>query len=248
MTPGWVTDCLAGIGQDAVKKPAIGVGQLIWDLGILCFVTLWQQGVGPEVVLYVPPSSLDQMAREETPFLCVWRPRQIVWQRSECGVEQAQKRSESFLLAAVRGRRDENQMTLGPRGEASHELMALLLTSLSTQRAPMRLINDHKPRACPHEFVLIPITLNEVDRHNDVRISLEEGGSERESVLKSADRVWQNEYGIEVELLSQFALPLFREVRWAKNGEALGISLRQQFLGDERRLDRFADANVVGNK
>ena len=48
--------------------------------------------------------------------------------------------------------------------------------------------------------------------------------------------------------VAQLALPLLGEVRRAEHGEALDLAAVEQLAGDQRGLDRLADADVVGDQ
>ena len=58
----------------------------------------------------------------------------------------------------------------------------------------------------------------------------------------------QDELGVEVELVAQLGLPLLGEVRRAEHGEPLDLAAVEQLAGDQQRLDRLADADVVGDQ
>ena len=58
----------------------------------------------------------------------------------------------------------------------------------------------------------------------------------------------QHELGVDVELVAHLGLPLLGEVRRAEDGEPLDLAPVEQLAGDEQRLDRLADADVVGDQ
>ena len=54
--------------------------------------------------------------------------------------------------------------------------------------------------------------------------------------------------GVEVEARFELGDPLVDQVRRAQHGEALDLAAVEQLARDERRLDRLADADVVGDQ
>ena len=57
-----------------------------------------------------------------------------------------------------------------------------------------------------------------------------------------------DELGIDVELVPHLRLPLLGQVRRAEHRHAPDLAPVEQLAGDQQRLDRLADAHVVGDE
>src|ERR1019366_7223425 len=86
-------------------------------------------------------------------------------ERFEFGFEQAEQRLEFFGLAAVRSRREHDQMLTGFGGYPADEVVALLLRGGSSggARAGVGFIDDNEFGALLHEDVAADVVLNEID-------------------------------------------------------------------------------------
>ena len=77
---------------------------------------------------------------------------------------------------------------------------------------------------------------------------LEEGDARAAAALEARDGAREDELGLEVELLPQLLLPLLGEGGRAEDGEPVGLAAGEELGGDEARLDRLPDADVVGDE
>ena len=154
------------------------------------------------------------------------------------------------LLARVWGSGHEYEVSIGVGSEVADELKALVASAgaFGRIRTSVRLINDHKFGTGSNEVVTSPVGLDEVDRDDGVVVDVEDRQVVGQSAFEATGRGAQHELGVDVEFVLQFRLPLLSQVRWAQDAQSVGRSLLQQFLGDERRLDGLADADVVGNQ
>ena len=76
---------------------------------------------------------------------------------------------------------------------------------------------------------------------------LEQGFSQRQATLQPGCRAREHQFRVDIELVAKLSLPLLGQLRRAEDREARYFATVEQFSGDERRFDRLADADVVGN-
>src|SRR5207249_3118025 len=94
-----------------------------------------------------------------------------------------------------------------------------------------------------------PVALHEVNADDLNRVVAEDAArTGRDFPLKQADRAGTDDHHVKVELFVEFLLPLFAKIRRAENAKRFDLATVQHFAGDEERLNRLADANVVGNE
>ena len=127
-------------------------------------------------------------------------------------------------------------------------LVASAAVAFAGVGAGVGFVDDHEVGTRPDEVVAATVALDEVDRHHRVRVHVEQRLAMEEATLEAGSRRRQHEFGVDVELLGQLLLPLLGQVRWAQHAHALRVALLQQLLGDQGRLDRLADADVVGDQ
>src|SRR5207302_896560 len=92
---------------------------LVWcqDIALLAFLPGRELRV-TEVVLDVAAASLNHDAGEQAPVRLVDRPGEVLRKVREVRVEQREQRAERVLLAAVRGRRHQEQVARGLGSQA----------------------------------------------------------------------------------------------------------------------------------
>ena len=63
--------------------------------------------------------------------------------------------------------------------------------------------------------------------------------------FKTIDRTGKNNRRLKIELFVEFALPLFRQIRRAKNTESVDFAAVDELAKDQTRFDRLTDPDVV---
>src|SRR5438034_1047799 len=111
----------------------------------------------------------------------------------------------------------------------------------------MRLVHDQEVWTVLDEIVALPVALHKVNADNLERVvAVNAAAPLRYSPLKLVHRAGADDHRDEAELFAEFLLPLLAKVGRAEDTERFNLATIQHFAGDEQRLDRFADANVVG--
>ncbi len=116
-----VLDRLAGEGQHAVEEALVFRRELVGRLRVRAF---GKRRVGVEVVADVAAPALDEMLSEPATVRLAIRAAQVVRQLGELGLEQGEQRTECLFLAAVRRRRDQDQVAILVGGQPLQELVA----------------------------------------------------------------------------------------------------------------------------
>src|SRR5207249_7694998 len=119
---------------------------------------------------------------------------------------------------------------------------------LASERAGVRLVHDHELGAAPRELIAPSLSLDEVHRHNGMGIEVEERLADATAPFQPRGRRGQDGLSFDVELVSEFLLPLLGEVRRTKDGQPLGLSTIEKLPGNEGGFDRLPDADVVGDE
>ena len=243
-----VADRFAGVGEDVAEHVAVAGRQLVGGLGV---APRRERGVGFEVVADVGAAALDEVLGEAFAVVAVGVAGQLVGQRQELVVEQAEQAAERALLAGVRRGGHQHEVAVLVLGECVDELVALVAgaaVAFAGVGAGVGLVDDDEVGAGPDEVVAAAVALDEVDRHHRVRVHVEQRLAVEEAAFQAGGRRRQHELGVDVELLGQLLLPLLGQVRRAQHAHALRVALLQQLLGDQGRFDRLADADVVGDQ
>ena len=168
----------------------------------------------------------------------------------EIRIQQGQQGSECIFFTAVRGGRDQNDVTVGVSGEAGNKLVALMPmgTPLSAPRTRVGLIDDDEFGTRPQKLVAAAVRFDEVKGDDDEGMVLEQGFSQRQATLQPGCRARKHQFRVDVELVAKLSLPLLGQLRRAEDREARHFATVEQFSGDERSFDRLADTDVVGNQ
>lgn len=114
--------------------------------------------------------------------------------------------------------------------------------------AGVRLVDDDEVGAVPYEVVAVPGGLDVVRGDDDVRVPVEQRLAEIQAAFEAGDRGGEDQFGVDAELGPQLLLPLLGQGGRTEHGQALGLTLGQEFLRDQARLDGLADSDVVGDQ
>ncbi len=166
-------------------------------------------------------------------------------------VQQTQKRAECILVAAVGCSRDQHQMSRFVFSNTPKQIKTLLAPAPDTagQGAAMGLIHDNELRTFEDEVLSSSGILDEVSGNNGETIAVKNRSTDiGRSSLQALDSTAQDQFGINMELLAQFPLPLLSQVRRAQYRHPPNFATVQKLAGDDRSLDGLADANVVGDQ
>src|SRR3989304_3188863 len=85
--------------KDIVKEYAVFLAEVVGGFLVLA---LGEGGVGFEIVADITPSALDEMSCKLATDAFAFRAIQVGGQICKVAIEQAQKRTEGILIAAVR--------------------------------------------------------------------------------------------------------------------------------------------------
>ena len=164
-------------------------------------------------------------------------------ERFEFGFEQAEQRLEFFGLAAVRGRREHDQVLTGFGGDPADEVVALLLRGGGSggARAGVGFIDDDEFGALLDEDVAADVGLDEIDADDLERVVVVNAGVALDLAVETGLGVGTDDDGFDVELGADFFLPLFAEVGEADDSEAFDRAAFQEFADDEESFDGLAD-------
>ena len=238
-----VADGFAGVLEHVVEqlfvRPGEGVAPLLGQ------PVFGKRGGLIDVDTDVAAAALDEVAGEQFPALDRFQIHVFeVW------LEQGQQVAELLVLAAMRGRGDQDQVPLAVLGQALDQLVPQHPRSSAAAigDAGVGLVDDQQVRASVPELLAQAGALDEVGRDDDVRVPVEKGLALEQAAFELADGAGQDEFGVDAELAGQFALPLFGERGTAEDGQAGGVALLQQFGSDQASFHGLADAYVVGDK
>ena len=195
-------------------------------------------------------AALDQMAGQFAAEAFAVGAVDVGRQFEEFLMENSEQRAERSFVAAVGRGGDEHDVAVGTGGDAAEQFESLLAAPAHAagQGAAVGFVDDHQFRAAVFEVGGASFRFDEVGRDDGEAVAVEDGDADGEIAFESLDGAAEHDFGVDVELLGQFALPLLGQVRRAEDGEPLDFAAIEQFAGDEHRLDRFADANVVGDE
>ena len=115
-------------------------------------------------------------------------------------------------------------------------------------RDGMRLVDDDEFGGGAQELVAPPLRLDEVGRDDDEGIALEDRFAHVQIAFQPGRRAGQHQLGVDVELVAQFGLPLLGQLRRTEHGQPLNLAAVEQFAGNQQRLHRLADADIIGDQ
>ena len=235
---------LAGEREDVVEELAVDGAERVRGLLV---PALGERGVGFEVAADVAAAALDEVAGQPAADAFAAGPVEVRRQVGEVFVEQTEERAERLVVPAVRRRRHQHEMPLRGGSEAAQEIVTLLAPAARAGggRAAVGLVHDHELRALAGEIVGAALRLDEVGGDHREAMAFEDGGAQGQIAFETLDGARQHQFRVDVELVRQLPLPLFRQMGRAQYREAPNLAAVEQFAGDEAGLDRLADAHVV---
>jgi hypothetical protein len=118
----------------------------------------------------------------------------------------------------------------------------------SGQRAAVRFVDDDELRAPVFKIDGASLVLDEVGADDGERMAVEDRLVDGQISFEPLDGAAQDQFGFDVELAGQFALPLLGQMRRAEHRHGADFAAIVQFAGDERGFDGLADAHVVGDE
>ena len=150
----------------------------------------------------------------------------------------------------MRGRGDHDQVPVGLGRQAGEKLVSLVpsATADASESTGMGFIDDHQFGASPQEFLLAAVGLDEVNGDDHVGVHLEQRPAKRAVAFQAVDRAGEYKFGIDMELVTEFCLPLLGQVRRAEHAKPGHFPTVHQFLGDKNGFDGLANTHVVGNE
>ena len=168
----------------------------------------------------------------------------------ESRIQQGQQVPELLLVAAMRGRGNQDQVPLAVLGQALDKLVPQHSRPAAgaVRDAGVGLVDDQQVWASVPELLAEPWALDEVGRHDDVRVPVEQGLALQQPSFQLADGTGQHQFGVDAELAGEFPLPLLGERGTAQHGQTGRVALLQQFARDQAGLDGLPDAHVVGDQ
>src|SRR5262245_53108511 len=95
--------------------------------------------------------------------------------------------------------------------------------------AGMGFVQDDHFRTDPFELGATALRFDEVRGDDDVRVTVKERFADAAMFFQAVDRRGQYQFGLYVELVAQFALPLRRKLRRTEHGDTLDFAPVQQF-------------------
>ncbi len=123
-----------------------------------------------------------------------------------------------------------------------------LLSALMRADAGMRFVHHDQRRTCTPEALAALFRLDIVEADHCVGVSMEQRLRRWKSAFQPRCGGGSDRHRIEVELGVQLAGPLFNEVRWTEDREAIGLAAINQLAEDQAGFNGLADADVVGDQ
>ena len=176
---------------------------------------------------------------------------EILGQIPEALIEEAEQRTEGLLVPRVRCGCNQNQMAgLLRCRQTRDELVPLMPTTaaFAAVRARVRFIDNHEFRAGAKKVSPAAVALDEIDRYDDERINIKERFTDAAVLFEARHGARQDQFGINVEFVAHFGLPLFGELGRTEDGDTLDLATVEKLAGDQTCLDGFSDSDVVGDK
>ena len=169
-----VTTILALAGASAATKmPTAIFPELTFQR--IAIIARREKRLGIEVTSDVTAAALHEVRGKSTPVSLILATAQIFWEARERGIEQRQQGTKGFFLAAVRSRGDKDEVALGITGESAQQLMTLVAASgAGVKCACMCLVDDDQLWTGPQEFLAPAVRLDEICRHDDVRVDVKQ--------------------------------------------------------------------------
>ncbi|OJY61936.1 MAG: hypothetical protein BGP16_15500 [Sphingobium sp. 66-54] len=166
----------------------------------------------------------------------------------EVAVQQTEQARIGILIAAMRGRCEQEQVARGVFREPFEQSVALLCALLATTNAGVGLVNNDEARTSLCEAFPSAVGLDVVEADDGVGIDAEDGVAERQSAFQRTGARRCDGHGINIELFRQLADPLIHEMRRTQHGKALDLTPVDHLAQDHARLNGLSDTNVIGNE
>ena len=112
----------------------------------------------------------------------------------------------------------------------------------------MRLIYNHQFGTGTQELVATAIRLDEISGNNHIGIAFKQRLAQAAVSFELRCGAGKHQFGIEVKLVLQLGLPLFRELWWAEDCQARYLAPVDQFARNQTGFDGLADAHVIGDQ
>ena len=228
--------------QHLVKEHSVGRAEFVRNFSGL---TLGEGSVFAHPFQHVTATTLQKVTRQPLAlFRC--SGRQI--KRRKVAVNQTKQRLKLVRLAAVRCRREHDKVLLILVGDATQEVVTLLLTGTCTARtsASMGFVHNDEFGALADKHVASRVALDVINAQNLKRKMLKHAGVAVNLTVETRLRVGANDHGFDTNLGANFLLPLVAQMRQAKHGEAFDDAAFEKFTDNQQCLNRFANANVIG--
>ena len=194
----------------------------------------------------VPPTALDEVASKALAQQPVRLAREIV-QTRKVGMQKTEQIVKGQLVAAMRCRRQHQEVPVRALGELAQQLEAPVPRPSARDRS-MRLVNHHHLGAGAQEVVEPAIALDEVEAEDGEGIGVEDAHGVRQVALEPRRARCRDGRRSQGELGLQLGTPLIDQVRRAEDREALDLAAVDELAQDQAGLDRLADADVIGDQ
>src|SRR5882672_5365715 len=150
-------------------------------------------------------------------------------------------------LATVWCGGEQDDLLAGLPRNVTDQVVALLLAGRRTRGPGARVsfVHNHQFWTLLDEYVAARIGFDEVNADDLVGVVIIHAGVTLDLPVKARLGVGPDDNGLQVELGSDFLLPLFAQVWQADNGEAFYFTPLQQLLDNQQRLDGFAHPHIV---
>ncbi len=239
LVPGARLHDLGAVVEDVVEERLPGAAELVGDL--LRLAAREEAALAPLREVGAP--SLDEVARETGAETGALRARGVR-QPLEVRGEQAEEPVEGAVVAAVRGRGEQDEMPRWAAGQPPDQLVPLM-PAPAGRSARMRLVDDHEVGARLEEAVPPLAGLHVVEADDRMRMHREDALARRNAPLQPPCAPGGDGGGADMEAGLQLGDPLVHEMRRAEDGAALDVAAVDQLAGDEQGLDGLPDPHVV---
>ena len=235
-------DDLGAVVEDVVEECLPGAAEPVGEL--LRLAARKEVALAPFREVGAPP--LDEVPREAPAETCALRARGVR-QTLEVRGEQAEEPVEGGVVAAVRGRGEQDEVPRRAAGQALEQLVALV-PAPAGRGARMRLVDDHEVGARLDEAVPPLPGLHVVEADDRVRMHREDALARRNAPLQPPRAPGGDGRGADVEADLHLGDPLVHEMGRAEDGAAIDVAAVEQLAGDEQGLDGLPDPDVVGDE
>ena len=242
LVPGVGLHDLGAVIEDTVEEGFPGSGELVGELPRFAA----RKNVALMPLSEVGTPSLDEVPGETVAETCAVRARDL-GQALEFRREQAEKPVERGVIAAVRSRREQDEVPRCGAGQTLKQL-APLMPALAGGGARVGLVNDHEVGTRLQEVVSSLAGLHVVEADDRVRVLREDACPRRKAPLQAPRAPGGDGCGADMEANLQLGDPLVHEVRGAEDDGAIDVAAVEKLARDEQGLNRLAHPDVVGDE